>query len=95
MVAGGVEYDSSASLRSAELFDAATGKSTELAALPVARFNDLAVALEDGSVLVAGGLEDRSGPPAPEPEPTFNPDYEEPTDPPCVPQSAPVLRWVP
>ncbi len=90
-------------LRTAELFDPDTGRSSSLADMPNARISDIAVALDDGSVLVVGGREvtesEIDATPVPDdPGATPPPDDADPNPEPtprCPPDSFPALRWVP
>jgi hypothetical protein len=62
LLAGGYAGDpakgTAKAVTSAELFDPTTGKSAKAASLPRPRLDAAAVRLGDGSVLVAGGVED-------------------------------------
>jgi hypothetical protein len=106
LVAGGTRQDveTEAILKTAELYDPATGKSSNAAPMPIPRFGDTAVALPDGSVLLAGGAE------APEPAPGQTRAAETPVPaggeenqddagdmplPSCPPVTSPAVRWVP
>jgi hypothetical protein len=106
LVAGGVHEDGATDdfLKTAELYDPANGKSSNAAPLLVARFGDIAIALPDGSVLLAGGAEAHESPPgqtaAPQtPAPTVGGEdgenEDDMTDPPCPPTTSPALRWIP
>ena len=87
-------------LRTVELFDSNTGRSSDLANLPVAQIDDVAVALDDGSVLLVGGREvseaEMHATPVPEDPQATPPEEEEPEPTPrCPPDSFPALRWIP
>jgi hypothetical protein len=43
---------------SAELFDPDTGRSSKVASMPLRRTGSIGILLEDGSVLIAGGVRD-------------------------------------
>ena len=105
LVAGGVlnsDANSSATpaLRTAELFDPGSGRSTEVSSMPAARFGDVAIALDDGSILVVGGrgVTEAEIHATPEPDdPLATPPEEEGPEPTprCPPDSFPALRWIP
>lgn len=64
LILGGAVFNPDGSetlLRSAELFDPATGESTPLPALPLPRAYHTATALSDGRVVIAGGLSTING----------------------------------
>ena len=72
--------------------------------MPIPRFEDAAITLNDGSVLLAGGAEAPERPAVQTPVPAtpgLGADEEENQDdegegpPPCPPVTAPAMRWVP
>ena len=74
------------------------------APLPVPRFGDVAVALADGSILLAGGAEASASSAAQTPVPASpgptggegdGEDESDMADAPCPPATSPAVRWVP